>query len=222
MTGGLLQIVSYGLQDTYLTGNPQKTFFKSVYKRHTNFSIESIAQQISGEFSFEQRISVKIDRNGDLLSKCFIEFTVENNSGSDNLFKMLTNNGYAFIDYIELEIGGQIFDKQYGEWMNIWSELTLTYDKLNVLRRMIDPRKYISDSEHKMSKTFYIPLNFWFCRHFGSALPLIALQYHDVVFHIKLNKAEKVLSNDDFQDTNCCKKIVIKDCKLYWQCPMCS
>ena len=71
MTGGLLQIVSYGVQDTYLTGNPQMTFFKSVYKRHTNFSIESIAQPIKGEFSFEERISVKIDRNGDLINKCF-------------------------------------------------------------------------------------------------------------------------------------------------------
>ena len=82
MTGGLLQLVSYGVQDTYLTGNPKMTFFKSVYKRHTNFAIESIAQSIKGEFSFEERISVKIDRNGDLINKCYLEITVANESGS--------------------------------------------------------------------------------------------------------------------------------------------
>ena len=92
MGGGLLQIVAYGVQDTYLTGNPEKTLFKTVYRRHTNFAMESIKQPIKGHLDFGKRLSVKIARNGDLLSNCHLEITVRNGLQTANLHDMLTNN----------------------------------------------------------------------------------------------------------------------------------
>ena len=114
MGGGLMQLVAYGAQDVYLTGNPQITFFKVVYRRHTNFSMESVQQTWNGPSLVNGQCTATIARNGDLIHKMYIEVsgTTQNN---------FNNPGAAWITNVELEIGGQRIDKQTGgKWMEVW------------------------------------------------------------------------------------------------------
>ena len=142
MGGGLMQLVAYGAQDVYLTGNPEITLFKAVYKRHTHFTMEVIELSFDGSPKFGQKTSVTIARSGDLLSKCYIKLSIKDNNSSYSLYDMLHNNGYAFIDYVELEIGGQIIDKQYGEWMAIWNELFTSDEEKLLVDKMIGNTEY--------------------------------------------------------------------------------
>ena len=179
MGGGLMQLVAYGAQDIYLTGNPQITFFKVVYRRHTNFSMECIQQTIDGTSTLgtsETSGVVTISRNGDLLSKVYVR--CDANDGSDVV------QGDELISKVECEIGGQLIDRQNNEWMKLWAELTIPASKA-------EGYKYMTHSFHHdiliggttgghNQQDCWIPLYFWFCRNPGLALPLIALQYHEV------------------------------------------
>jgi hypothetical protein len=169
MGGGLLQLVAYGAQDVYLTGNPQITFFKVVYRRHTNFSIESIVQSFNGQVGNNKRVTCQISRNGDLVHKLYLEVDGTFTTTSNQIAKV----GHQIINKVELEIGGQLIDRQYGDWMHIWNELTLPEGKKTGFEEMINNNSKL-----------YIPLEFWFCRNVGLALPLIALQYHEVKVNI--------------------------------------
>jgi hypothetical protein len=173
MGGGLLQLVAYGAQDVYLTGNPQITFFKVVYRRHTNFSIESIQQTFNGNANLGQRVTCQISRNGDLVHKLYLQANVTTGTNGKKV-------GHKLIDQVEVEIGGQMIDRQYGEWMYIWNELTLPEGKKEGFKKMIN---YDGTAG---SHTVYVPLEFWFCRNIGLALPLIALQYHEVKINLTL------------------------------------
>ena len=177
-----MQLVAYGAQDIYLTGNPQITFFKVVYRRHTNFSMEAIEQTWNGTSIGAGRCTATISRNGDLVHRMYLEVTGTMAGGADNLS--------AAIDDIELEIGGQKIDKQSGKWMEIWAELTepnptgLTVRHANnqpagtIFQRMSGMGGVMN--QDGQTKHSFIPLQFWFCRNPGLALPLIALQYHEV------------------------------------------
>ncbi len=114
MGGGLMQLVAYGAQDIYLTGNPQITFFKVVYRRHTNFSMEAIEQVFTGNVTLGKKTSCTIARNGDLVGKMYLEvdLAISDKTAADALEKV--SLGHAMIDYVEVEIGGQKIDKQYG------------------------------------------------------------------------------------------------------------
>ena len=175
MGGGLMQLVAYGTQDIYLTGNPQITFFKVVYRRHTNFAMESIPQNIEGEFNFGRDCSCTIARNGDLVHKMYVEIDFE--AGKELPIGI---NSFQIINEVELEIGGQLIDRHYGEWMNIWCELTHTDNKKSQLNKLIGGGTFTKR---------YIPLQFSFCRNVGLAIPLIALQYHEVKLHFRLANA---------------------------------
>ena len=126
MGGGLMQLVAYGAQDIYLTGNPQITFFKVVYRRHTNFSMESIEQTFNGTASLGNKVTATISRNGDLISRMYVEFDVASfyGTGTDNNKTLGANMGHALLKEIELEIGGQRIDKHYSHWLTVWNELT--------------------------------------------------------------------------------------------------
>ena len=174
MGGGLMQLVAYGAQDIYLTGNPQITFFKVVYRRHTNFAVEAIEQTFNGAAASGQKFSCTISRNGDLLSRVYIETLNTAATGGANISK----EGFNLIDHAEIEIGGQCIDKHYGEWMTLWTELTHASDKYNMLTNM--------NSGNGPGERMYIPMQFWFCRNPGLALPLIALQYHEVKLNVKM------------------------------------
>ncbi len=169
-----MQLVAYGSQDIYLTGNPQITYFKMVYRRYTNFAMESIIQPIDGDFNFDRNCSCTIARNGDLIHKIYVE--VEYSS----IGQGFQNSAFELIDEVQLEIGGQLIDRQYGEWMNIWCELTHSESKWKQLQKII---------EGDVNKTKqYIPLQFNFCRDIGVALPLIALQYHEVKISFRVTQ----------------------------------
>ena len=189
MGGGLMQLVAYGAQDIYLTGNPQITFFKVVYRRHTNFSMEAIEQTWNGTATGANgRCTATISRNGDLVYKMYLQ--VGGSATVDN-----ANPGSSFIKSIELEIGGQKIDKQSGFWMETWAELTEPNDggitgsfAQNDDRPCVNLTKFqamsgmggVAAAGANPATMWTVPLQFWFCRNPGLALPLIALQYHEV------------------------------------------
>jgi hypothetical protein len=187
-----MQLVAYGAQDIYLTGNPQITFFKVVYRRHTNFSMEAIQQTWNGTSTGNTaaRCTATISRNGDLIHKMYLEL--------DSTFLAQANPNAQNITDVELEIGGQKIDKQTGQFMNVWYHLTVPNHSAHVgeldndtttgtlFQNTTGMAGCFGDADGAC-KTF-VPLNFWFCRNPGLALPLIALQYHEV----------KVILNHDF------------------------
>ena len=197
MGGGLMQLVAYGAQDIYLTGNPQITFFKVVYRRHTNFSIEAIQQvfnQNSENINTGGRKSLLISRNGDLVYKMWLECKLqcgENFFGGSPTYVNWTNNtGHALIEECSIKIGGQQMDKHSSRWLDIWNELTDHEESEWLgLNKHSAKNAYLKSNSslplyNKNTLKLYIPLQFWFNRNVGLALPLIALQYHEVNFKI--------------------------------------
>ena len=177
-----MQLVAYGAQDVYLTGNPKVTFFQAVYKRHTNFAMETIEQTMNGTAGAGGRVSVTVARNGDLIGDMFLEATTKaslaNASGST-----IDTNWVAerIVSTAELSIGGQRIDKHYQRWWRLYSELYLSEgSKLNYAKMTTNP---VGNS----TKQVYLPLIFFFNRNPGLALPLIALQYHEVRIDIDLS-----------------------------------
>ena len=210
MGGGLLQLVAYGAQDVYLTGNPQITFFKVVYRRHTNFSIESIKQTFTGTPEFGLSVPCTIQRSGDLISRMYLETTLPSVNISYGVttgttykaFRWLNWIGHVLIKNTELSIGGSKIDKHYGEWLHIWNELTQESGKASGYAEMVGnvpqlTQIYSSNTSATACETgtykLFIPLQFWFCRNPGLAIPLIALQYHDVVVNIEFRSLEECI-----------------------------
>lgn len=209
MPGALLQLVAYGAQDVYLTGNPQITFFKIVYRRHTNFAVESIEQYFNGTTNFCRKSTCEISRNGDLITQTFLKvilpevrFIGDFTRFGHIEFAWVRRLGHAIIDETELEIGGSQIDKQYGEWLNIWYELTHPVGQEYGYAKMIGDVPELTEisalswdvPENTLLKpnyTMYIPLQFYFCRNNGLALPLIALQYHQVKIYVRFRPADQ-------------------------------
>jgi hypothetical protein len=216
MGGGLMQLVAYGAQDIYLTGNPQITFFKVVYRRHTNFSMECIRQNFNGKLPIDSTeradLSATISRNGDLIQGMYLKFALKWNSGSqfsnddDNGNNFLSNDiGHALIDQVDLEIGGQLIDRQDGRWMQTYRNLTernqwgcpygiTKFQKLSgtgsntrFIRESVTAQDRNRSTSTQPDEMYYVPLAFWFCRNPGCALPLIALQYHEVKLKLQIN-----------------------------------
>ena len=259
MAGGIMQLVAYGAQDIYLTGNPQITFFKVVYRRHTNFSMECIKQSFKGSLGSSSRVVATLARNGDLVHDCFLKIIDPNISASEagENSNYRNNIGHNIIDNIECEIGGQLIDKQYGHFMETYSQLNediiagfqlnngitisndlggslniASYDVFNGIQdeegtdqpftgtdvnddqpsrqqrlRLNNINTFqimsysgsvqiknlfsgtLSDMDrNNLGSNIYVPLRFWFCRNPGLALPLIALQYHEVNINLKLSQ----------------------------------
>lgn len=181
MTGGLIQLVATGSQDVYLSETPQMSFFQSVYKRHTPFSLECIPHNLYGTIDFGNKVTCTIPRNGDLIHKMYL--CVELPTLNDPNSSWVNNIGHFMLNEISIEIGGQVIDKHYGDWLNIWNELTQTAEKSACYDKMIGANLGNSGG------TLYIPLQFWFCRNIGLALPLISLQYHEIKLNIDFRKA---------------------------------
>ena len=260
-TGALLQLVAYGAQDVYLSANPQVTFFKQAYKRHSNFAMESIEQVFNGVANFGKHASVTLARNGDLVSKIYLQATLP--SISSNVAGPLIPSTFAWIPFVgqyliksvEVEIGGQLIDRHYGDWLHIWNELTLPGGKGRDYLHMVNsyggvriefdgsgecvpcsagdgsPLASVTQNQSIAiaalngsgvdgalgagltivgadvssgnggstcipENTLYVPLEFWFNRHVGLALPLIALQYHEVKLNFEFNALENLVNLD--------------------------
>ena len=168
MAGGLMQLVAYGAQDVYLTGNPKVTFFQAVYKRHTNFAMENIEQTVNGTAADSGRVSVTVARNGDLIADMYVELTAK------QAFDKTEDAWVAesAISTVELSIGGQRIDKHYQKWWRLYAELYMDEAKKLNYGKMT--------SATVDNEKVYLPLIFFFNRNPGLALPLIALQYHEV------------------------------------------
>ena len=203
MGGGLLQLVAYGAQDVYLTGNPQITFFKVVYRRHTNFAIEAIEQTPTGSNSLGSRVSFQITRNGDLIHRIYFYGELKATTAD---VALVPSVGHKLLKTIELEIGGQRIDKHYSEWLYIWNELSLPIGKSQGYNVMIGANDRNISSKLTVGATYelYVPLEFWFCRNVGLALPLIALQYHEVKINIEYESAsalwDRGISNYTYEE----------------------
>ena len=210
-----MQLVAYGAQDVYLTANPQITFWKVTYRRYTNFAMESIEQTFNGQANFGRRVQCTISRNGDLAYRTYLEVTLPKIEGANKQTRWLDYPGEQLIQDVEVEIGGQRIDLQYGQWMHIWNQLTMTKEQEAGYLKMIGHttaltymthETYFKDNgacednnlnvcaprDHLPETTLYVPLQFWFCRNPGLALPLIALQYHEVKININLAPMEKM------------------------------
>lgn len=209
-----MQLVAYGAQDVFLTGTPEITFWKVSYRRHTNFAMESIEQTFSGQADFGRRVTCTISRNGDLAYKTYLQVTLpeinQDMGGPNDVYaRWLDFVGEQLIAQVEVEIGGQRIDRQYGDWMHIWNQLTMSSEQLRGYFKMVGQTTqltYITDPTFANvsgpcaasggpsqvcaprnalpETTLYVPLLFWFCRNPGLALPLIALQYHEVKINI--------------------------------------
>ena len=219
MGGGLMQLVSYGAQDIYISGNPQITFWKVLYKRHTNFAMEAIEVTFNGQADFGRRVTAVISRNADLMYRTYIQATLPQISLLDprDRFRWLNYVGHRLIKQVEIEIGGSRIDRQYGDWMQIWTQLTqplgtqVSFDDMVgnsadlVLLKdgsgvALDATCAASEATNSCLsragtpiKTLFIPLQFWYCRNPGLAIPLIALQYHEVRINVEFE-----------QNYNCC------------------
>ena len=195
MAGGLMQLVAYGAQDVYLTGNPKVTFFQAVYKRHTNFAMENIEQTVNGTAADSGRVSVTVARNGDLVGDMYVELKAKATIGTSGA------TGAAWvaeraIKNAELSIGGQRIDKHYQRWWRLYSELYLSdAAKTNWGKMTSTVATAATDS-----RQVFLPLIFFFNRNPGLALPLIALQYHEVRIDFDLTaKFDKYLSTSTFK-----------------------
>lgn len=231
MGGGLMQLVAYGAQDVYLTGNPQITFWKVTYRRYTNFAMESIEQTFNGQADFGRRVTCTISRNGDLAYRTYLQVTLPeinqamgNNQtnpkgeANDGVYaRWLDFPGEQLVSQVEVEIGGQRIDRQYGDWMHIWQQLTLTAEQQRGYYKMVGnttqltfitdpsfaavdgpcsvdaPRQVCAPRNALPETTLYVPFQFWYCRNPGLALPLIALQYHEVRINLDLRPIDECL-----------------------------
>ena len=201
MGGGLLQLVAKGPQDSYLTGNPQITYFKNLYKHHTNFAIEQIEQTFLGERDFGKRIRCKLDRKADLLTNMYLAFDIIDDTTqvygyAHNIYKF----GFKIIDYVEIEIGGQVIDRHYGEWMDIWTQLTYSTSKYSTLMSLLKDKE--GKFTNRNNSYIYVPLMFWFNIEPGLALPLISLQYHEVVLYLNIKSKDQIKYIYDTTDSN--------------------
>jgi hypothetical protein len=220
MGGGLLQLVAYGAQDAYLSGNPQITFWKGLYKRHTNFAMEPFRINFNGQANWGTKQTAIMTRHADLLYSTYLEVQlpaqfadgtdIRWNNGVDTTFNpagTFGNDlqgaalGLNLLEFVELDVGGQIIDRKYSEFLYLWDQLTLSTMMQQIkYNRMLNGLHNVTNNTFplpvgcqtgngrpSLPNTLYIPLGFFFSRNPGAALPLIALQYHEVKINVQWN-----------------------------------
>ena len=215
MSGGLMQLVAYGAQDVYLTGNPEITFFKVVYRRYTNFAIETVNLTFNGNADFGKECNVLITRNGDLVTRMYLRIQLSkllmtNVSAlsevdrSQFYFAYVRELGNFMIDWIRFEIGGTQIDKHWGHWMSTWHDLTKDVNNNPAYRAMVGDIDELTalrspDSQGYLTQDYllFVPLIFWCNTNTGLALPLIALQYHEVRLWFQFQTFERLIVNSN-------------------------
>ena len=225
MTGGFLQLVSYGSQDYYLTGNPQISFFKTVYRRYTNFSMDFYRINPENNLGLAENdittYKFKIDRNGDLISKIFLSFKLPNiYSDNGTNFRWIKNIGSNIVNKVSVYLGGNLIDQHYGDWFDIWTELTLPKEKKELYNELIGnvPEIYNPEISPKFSsypnksktdtipsineRIIRLPLIFWFNKNPSLALPLVSLQYYPVEIHVEFKPINDLFTVRDIYKLN--------------------
>ena len=184
MGGAILQLVTYGKQSDYLIGNPSVSFFKFVHKRHTNFSIDSISNNFTETLDFGRKASCIIGKHGDLINKMFLQLSLKLESSEQ--IGWTNELGHNIIKKVEFLIGGEIIDTFDGDWLDIYSEFHLDESKKEGYKEMIKCSDSFDSYSYNNKMNLFIPLSFWFTQNLGSSLPLVALQYHDIIVNVYL------------------------------------
>jgi hypothetical protein len=205
----LLSLVALGAQDSYLTGTPQITFFRVVYRRHTNFAVESIVQTANGQMDFSKRTSINLSRNGDLITNAWLQVTLPALDqrvvvgGSTSTYVNYVNSvGHAMLKSVEIDIGGQKVDKHFDAFYEVMDELEVPSEKRAGLNEMLGRYDELDTSTtgnlvgQSGQRTYYVPLRFWWNKLPGQALPLLALMYHDVRINIEFRSALELVKSD--------------------------
>ena len=174
MSGGIVQLVATGAQDTWLTGKPEISFFRSNYKRYTHYALSSERQIIQGNPSAGSISTIRFEKKGDLLS--YVYFI-----GKDTTGALIPGVDWSkVVDKIELLIGGQVVDTQDITWMTQVEPVTGAQNY---------SQRYLNNDLTGLTNVIngFLPLKFFFCKDWSVALPLVALQYHDVELRITWN-----------------------------------
>ena len=206
MGGGVMQMVKSS-EDNYLIGNPQITFFKIVYHRHTNFAMENveIPNYIYDNYTQPQETtkSIIIPKSGDLLNNLYYDITLTGSESTNRISYINWTNGtgYAMIKEISIEIDGQTIDTHYSEWFDIWNELTdINYNEHMLVNKHNSKVSYLTGntSNTPPNLQMYVPLHFWFCKKSGLALPLISLQNSDVKLKTTFRNVNNLINCDGY------------------------
>jgi hypothetical protein len=174
MSGGIVQLVATGAQDTWLTGKPEISFFRSNYKRYTHYALSSERQIIQGNPSAGSISTIRFEKKGDLLS--YVYFIGKDTNGA-----LIPGVDWSkVVDKIELLIGGQVVDTQDITWMTQVEPVTGAQNY---------SQRYLNNDLTGLTNVIngFLPLKFFFCKDWSVALPLVALQYHDVELRITWN-----------------------------------
>jgi hypothetical protein len=216
MGGGLMQLVAYGAQDFYLTGNPQITFFKVVYRRHTNFATESIEQTFTGNPNWGSRVVCNLQRSGDLVTKMYFRATLPSGTLDAGKWAWAPRVGHVIMEDVYMEIGGTQIDKHYNDWLNIWYELARNFAQDRGYGKMIGNTSELTtlEASHEQA-TLWVPLQFACCRNDGLALPIIALQYHDVKLTFDLANLDQLVQFSGTTLSVLKNTLSLQDCSLY-------
>ena len=171
MSGGIVQLVATGAQDAWLTGKPEVSFFRSNYKRYTHYAHSIERQVLQGTPQAGGISLVRFEKKGDLLSYVYFSARDTNNASISGL------DWSKIIDKVELLIGGQVVDTQDFQWMT---------DVEPVVGAQTFSNRYLNlnASGQTNQKTTLFPLKLFFCKDYFLALPLVALQFHDVELRI--------------------------------------
>ena len=186
---GYMAIATKSTHDDYLVGNPQFTYFKKVYRKHTNFStsFKEVLFQQDTEECWGKKIYVTVPKEGDLVHRMYLNFELELEVQSGN--HIHSKFIYSIIEHIDLYIGDQLIDRHYSEWLHIWHELFETSNQNYSLSDMVCLNKVnVLNTFNKKTYTFSIPLRFWFNNNVGLSLPLIALTNTAVKFEVRMIK----------------------------------
>ena len=225
MVGGTLQLVARGQQDIYLTGSPTLSYFQFVYRKHTNFAMEPIRQTFLSKPVLDRTsrtiATCRIGRDADLLKEVYLAFQLPAIYSDGNLrFRWIDKVANYMVYSASVRVDTNLVDIQYGEWLDVWNELTLTdskreaYDKMTgntyeftnptaLNNRIVITNNWLDYQYYPAytvvngvatpsipSRRFFVPLNFWFCQNPGLALPLISLQYQKVEISIEFRGIE--------------------------------
>lgn len=203
MGGGTLQLVIQGGQDIYITGNPEKSFFKSVYRRHTNFSIECVEQVHQGKIlNDEFTLNYTIKKGGDLLSKMHFEIDLPkqtmSNSISGNYCHYSNTTAFSFLKHLSLSIGEKVIDEHDGRYYDILNDLRHQNGGIDYIVNRREPNNEMINNPDAVK--MFIPLDFWFCKDVSEALPLIALQFHDVKLKATFRAIKHIINSEEYPD----------------------
>lgn len=210
-----MSFISKSGADEFIIGNPQITFFKAVYRRHTNFYIYSKLTNLLGDTSnnntSSKTMKCTIDKDGHLLYRCWLEANISGGAAAttDSLHQgsyinWTNNTGHAFLEQCTVSIGGQEIDKHSDCWLDVYNELNDVNQSENIgLNKHNSKASYLkSNTQSPKDIHLVIPLQFWFNRNPGLALPIISLHKNDINFTFTFRAITSLLNHSKYNEND--------------------